>query len=183
MFSAGSKSERIAKLAAMGVGSYLVWYFAGPLAGEVGRQAFEGYYSFLHGTPSFYSVEYWVNYMPLRGHVTFYAYKYGDMFCAALSAPFFYKLPDMLRYCVTRKAPDNQERIENEISNKQALNLSDLLENETPDMISMSIRRTVSLDEKRHRSITNQVTHSGMQVCVSANELSKRSKKSVKPNI
>ncbi|HRE31180.1 MAG TPA: hypothetical protein PLD88_04320, partial [Candidatus Berkiella sp.] len=157
MFSAGSKSERVAKLAAMGVGSYLVWYFGGPLAGEVGRQVFEGYYSFLHGTPSFYSVEYWVNYMPLRGHATFYAYKYGDMFCAALSAPFFYKLPDMLRYCLTRKTPDNEKRaeieIKNEISNKQALNLSDLLENEDPDVTPISIRRTVSLDGKRHRSI------------------------------
>ncbi|MCS5710862.1 hypothetical protein [Candidatus Berkiella aquae] len=181
MFSVGSKSERMAKLAAMGVGSYLVWYFAGPLAGEVGRHAFESYYYFLHGTPSFYSFEYWVNYMPLRGHATFYAYKYGDMFCAALSAPFFYKLPDVLRYCVGRKTPNKDVSIENEISNKQALNLSALLENEDPDMPPMSIRRTVSLDGRRHSF--NPSPQSGIQGSVSANELSKRQKKSAKPHI
>lgn len=148
MLHSGSKMDRMAKLVAMGVGSYLVWYFAGPLTGELGRHAFEGYYYLLHGTPTVYSLEYWLNYLPLRGHTTYYSYKYGDMLCAALSAPFFYKVPDLLRYCFKRAPvePQSADDVSSDDIIDEPANLSyltELLEN-TP-----TLRRSISFDEGR----------------------------------
>jgi hypothetical protein len=94
------------KVGVMGIGSYVVWYFAGPLAGELGRSLFELQYKFLYGTPSLLSWDYWFSYLPLRGHVSYYAYKYGDVVCATVSAPFFYKLSDMIRCCFRGKQHD-----------------------------------------------------------------------------
>lgn len=149
MLHSGSKMDQMAKFVAMGVGSYLVWYFAGPLTGELGRHAFEGYYYFLHGTPSVFSFEYWLNYLPLRGHTTHYSYKYGDMLFAAISAPFFYKVPDFIRYCFKR-APlqhaANQDSSPDESMDEPAnlSHLSELLEN-----APVPQRRSMTLNESR----------------------------------
>lgn len=147
MMQSGSRMDRIAKIVAMGVGSYLVWYFAGPMTGELGRHAFEGYYYLLHGTPTVYSFEYWLNYLPLRGHTTYYSYKYGDMLCAALSAPFFYKVPDLLRYCLKRPQTqqDPDEAVLNESMDGLAnlSHLSELLENSPAPM-----RRSISFEDR-----------------------------------
>ncbi len=149
MLHSGSKMDRMAKFVAMGVGSYLVWYFAGPITGELGRHAFEGYYYLLHGTPTVYSFEYWLNYLPLRGHTTYYSYKYGDMIFAAISAPFFYKVPDLIRYCFKRaplQQPDIQDISSDELIDEpeNLSHLSELLEN-----VPVPLGRSMSFNEGR----------------------------------
>jgi|GEM_PF-5522872 len=124
MFTPGSKADQAMKLLVMGAGSYFVWYFAGPLSGEIGRHLFEYYYYMLHGTPSHLSFEYWINYLPLRGHATNYFYKYGEMGCVALSAPVFYLLPDLVRFCVTSQKPvdaHDREMLEEELESLEKL--------------------------------------------------------------
>jgi len=89
-------AEKIVRLTSMSVGTYLAWYFAGPLVGELGRYAFESYYHLVYGTPSAASLAYWFEYLPLRGHATNAAFLWGNTACIALAAPLFYKLPDLL---------------------------------------------------------------------------------------
>lgn len=84
------------KLAITGVGSYLVWYFSGPITAEIARQCFEWYYHLIHGTPSRFSVEFMLTYIPLRGHVTQYAYHYGNVICAGACMPLLYRLSNMV---------------------------------------------------------------------------------------
>lgn len=88
---------RMSKLLSMAVGILLVWYFSGPIIAEVARKAFEFFYIWQHGyIPSYWSLEYYFTFMPMRGHVTYYAYLYGNKICAFLAAPLFYKLPDII---------------------------------------------------------------------------------------
>lgn len=88
---------RVLKLASMVLGFILAWYFAGPIVAELARNTFEIYYSWRFGyIPSAWSVEYYFTFMPMRGHVTHYAYLYGNKICALIAAPLFYKLPEVM---------------------------------------------------------------------------------------
>ncbi len=79
------------------VGIYLAWYFTGPIAAELARNAFEIFYSWRNGyIPSVWSFEYYTTFMPMRGHVTHYAYLYANKICVLIAAPIFYKLPDVI---------------------------------------------------------------------------------------
>jgi hypothetical protein len=95
----------------MVLGFILAWYFAGPIVAELARNAFEIYYSWRFGyIPSAWSVEYYFTFMPMRGHVTHYAYLYGHKICALIAAPLFYKLPEVILVWF-RSNPEETQRL------------------------------------------------------------------------
>lgn len=127
MFESGSKADTALKLLCMGAGGYLVAYMVGPLSGHVAQSLYRQGFYFLYGTPSpwwwWLDPNQWRGWMN-EGHIFYYAYQYGDKACGTLAAPFFYNLPDLVRYIFTRKKPVNpQDRavLEKELEGFQQL--------------------------------------------------------------
>lgn len=46
--------------------------------------------------------------MPMRSHVTHYAYLYANKICVLIAAPIFYKLPDMI-FAFLKSSPLDME--------------------------------------------------------------------------
>lgn len=119
---------RILKLAFMVLGIFLSWYFAGPIMAELARSAFEIYYSWRYGyIPSVWSLEYYFTFMPMRGHVTYYAYLYANKICALIAAPLFYKLPDMIVACF-RNHPDEIDYLDSKYEKEESIQANDFLD-------------------------------------------------------
>ncbi len=112
MFESGSKADTALKFLCAGAGGYMVAYMVGPLAGHLAAGLYRHGFHFLYGAPNpwwwWLDINQWRGWIN-EGHVFYYAYEYGDKACGALSTPFFYNLPDLVRYCITRKKPVNAE--------------------------------------------------------------------------
>lgn len=126
---------RFLKLLSMAVGILLAWYFAGPIVAEVARKAFEVFYLWKFGyIPSYWSLEYYFTFMPMRGHVTYYAYLYGNKICAFLAAPLFYKLPDIIVGCLKSDEPE-MDYSRHEHHTKEAYAEEDFFEEPYPSFL------------------------------------------------
>lgn len=166
MIPANSYIDKMIKFAVMAGGSYFVWYFAGPMTGEIGRHGYEYYYQLLYGIPKPWELGFWVNYVPMRGHVTHYAYQYGDVACAAISAPFFYKLSDMIRKCFgISNSTDNQDELDDSDMEVDELNerlshvIDDLGEQSKNDQLTDS---PLSERSAFTREFVSRVQHYGL---------------------
>lgn len=92
--------QQIFNLSVMAAGSWLIWYYSGPIASEVGRNAYEFIYDKLWGTPQWLSwraFERAFYYIPNRGHVGNWLFNYAEYLGPLIAAPFLYKLPDLIR--------------------------------------------------------------------------------------
>ncbi|MGE3319906.1 MAG: hypothetical protein AB7I18_11490 [Candidatus Berkiella sp.] len=138
---------RFLKLLSMAVGILLAWYFAGPIVAEVARGAFEVFYLWQYGyIPSYWSLEYYFTFMPMRGHVTYYAYLYGNKICAFFAAPLFYKLPDIIASCLKSDEPEmDYSRYEHQT--QSSLEEEDYLEEPYPSFL-VSHKMNPSIDKQ-----------------------------------
>lgn len=111
MFESGSKEDTALKWLCAAAGGYLVTYTSGPLTGYLAQYLYTKGFYFLYGTPDpmwwWLSPNQWRGYIN-AGHVFNYAYDYGNAGLGLAAAPFFYTLPDLVRYCFTRKKPVNE---------------------------------------------------------------------------
>lgn len=127
---------QILKLTSMALGILLAWYFAGPLIAELARSGFEIFYSWRYGyIPSIWSLEYYFTFMPMRGHVTYYAYLYANKIATLIAAPLFYKLPDMIVACF-RNDPEKVNYVISQSRNDMAYEQADdFLDTYSPSFI------------------------------------------------
>ncbi|MGE3319231.1 MAG: hypothetical protein AB7I18_08030 [Candidatus Berkiella sp.] len=112
MFESGSKEDTALKWLCAAAGGYMVSYASGPLTGYLAQFLYTKGFYLLYGAPDpwlwWLSPNQWRGYIN-AGHVFHYAYDYGNAALGLAAAPFFYTLPDLIRYCVTRKKPINAE--------------------------------------------------------------------------
>lgn len=86
------KRDHVINTLVMAGGAWLVWYFSGPIGGELLRSAYEFYYNMRYGEPGFFDVIFFAN----RGHITHLGYDWSECICAAISAPIFFTLSNMM---------------------------------------------------------------------------------------
>lgn len=79
------------KLSLTALATGTIWFYTGPIASMAARQAFQYSYHMLYGIPHWYNPSYALTYMPLREHVSHYAYEYGGLMLGSLCAPIIYK--------------------------------------------------------------------------------------------
>lgn len=93
---------------AVGIGgSSVIYYLASPYAADITRTIYEIYYSWVHGIPSFFSLEYWFSFLPLRGHVSSYAYNYAAIFFASACACALYAWTAVIKPLLQGEVAEN----------------------------------------------------------------------------
>lgn len=97
--------------AVMSIGASLVWYYSGPYVGEFCRIAYETYYRTIWGDPGV--IDYFFVYLPNRGHAAHAGFEWGELVCAGLAAPFFYKISSKIQSFINHHF---EEKAENQIA-------------------------------------------------------------------
>lgn len=180
MFKSGSKADTALKVLCMGAGSYIVAYTVGPLAGHLAQGLYRNAFYLLYGKPNpwwwWLDLNQWRGWIN-EGHVFYYAYEYGDKACGLVAAPFFYTLPDLVRYCFTKQKPvDPKDRaiLENELKGIHQLrellheDLNALSDEEEPQITQQQVFR---LSKKAKTKETPQASSRMMTRSRSAHSL------------
>ncbi len=123
------KLEQLFNVAVMAAGSWLIWYYSGPIAAEAGRNTYEFIYDKLWGTPNWFSwrmFERAFYYIPNRSHIGNLLYNYAEYAGPLIAAPFLYKLPDVIRDRF-KKRVKNMDHLANKDEDIQVAALSDVV--------------------------------------------------------
>ncbi|MFO1258488.1 MAG: hypothetical protein U1E78_08800 [Gammaproteobacteria bacterium] len=91
-------TERGVKISIMLTGATLIAYFSGPFAAIAAREGFTYIYGHLYGIPSYFSIENWTVFSPMREHIAHLAYNYGAGTLALVCAPVLYKSWDFFKW-------------------------------------------------------------------------------------
>jgi hypothetical protein len=78
------------------ISAMILGYMAGPMIGELVRAAFCYSYATYYGVPTWWSLDYWLIYNPMRGHIQNLGYHHGASIVSAVSLPLLYHFSSTL---------------------------------------------------------------------------------------
>lgn len=108
-----STIKKIIKYGCVGLGSFAVWYYSGPIIQELVRYGYTEYYDYRYGIPELYEWDYWTTFFPARGHLSGLAYQYGNTICTVAVMPLLTKIMNLVMGTKTQPLSVVVEQSEN----------------------------------------------------------------------